>query len=330
MIKHIAIIGDGGWGTALAINLARNNYPVTIWSPCSKYAEILKKKRRNNKFLPGFIIPSEINITSNLNAAVEEASLIILAIPSLYLKSILKRIHLCSFSSKPFLSVIKGINAHPMKRMSEIIHEELGPVDLAVLSGPTIATEVASGIPSSAVVASRNKILAKKIQKIFTSSSFRVYTNSDMIGVEIGGSIKNIIAIACGVCDGLGFGTNTKAALLSRGLTEMARFGKYLGANEKTFFGLSGLGDLATTCFNNHSRNHYVGLEIARGKKLLQITSSMAMVAEGVPTVKAVYQFAQKHQIAMPITNEVFCILYQKKNPLKAVNDLMIRQIKSE
>lgn len=328
--KTISIIGDGGWGTALAIHLSRNSYPVKLWSPSEKYASILKKTRINKKFLPGFVLPESIEITGDLKLAIENTSLIVLAIPSAYLKNILKKIRPLSFRSLPFLSAVKGINTRPVNRVSEMIFNELGKIDLAVLSGPTIASEVAKGLPSSAVVASKNISLANKIQKIFNSSLFRIYTNSDMIGVEIGGSIKNIVAIACGVCDGLGFGTNTKAALVTRGLNEMTVIGQYFGAQKKTFFGLSGLGDLATTCFNPKSRNHNIGFQIAKGKTINQITSSMAMVAEGITTVKAVYHFAKKNDLAMPITNEVFHVLYLKKDPLIAVNDLMMRKNRSE
>ncbi|MDP8266739.1 MAG: NAD(P)H-dependent glycerol-3-phosphate dehydrogenase [Candidatus Aceula meridiana] len=331
MIKHVSVIGDGGWGTTLAIHLLKNGCPVTLWSPFPKYAKILKKTRKNKKFLPGVTIPKKIKITDCLKTAIEESDLIVLAIPSQYIKNILKKIKKFNSSTKSFLSVVKGIDTASLKRMSEIIHDELGAsIKLAVLSGPTIANEVANGIPSAAVVASRNRKLTKTIQKTFNSPTFRIYTNSDIIGVEVAGSIKNIIAIACGVCDGLGFGTNTKSAIVTRGLAEMTRLGKTLGSKTKTFSGLSGLGDLATTCFSPQSRNRYVGEQLAKGKNIKQITASMQMVAEGISTVKAVYHLGKKYHLAMPITSEVFHIIYKRKNPSKAVKDLMARKTKSE
>jgi len=254
----------------------------------------------------------------------------VLAVPSQFLKPILKKIKKNNISKKIFLSVTKGIDTFSLERMSELIHKELGPVKFAVLSGPTIAIEVSKGIPSTAVIASHNTQIAKKLQKIFNSPTFRIYTNSDIIGVELGGSIKNIIAIACGVCDGLNLGTNTKAAILSRGLAEMSRLGKTLGAKAKTFSGLSGLGDLTTTCFSPKSRNRFVGEQLGKGKTLKRIMASMATVAEGVPTTKGIYRLSQKHNISMPITTEVFNILYRNKKASVAVKDLMNRKTKSE
>jgi glycerol-3-phosphate dehydrogenase (NAD(P)+) len=199
-----------------------------------------------------------------------------------------------------------------------------------VLSGPTIAIEVAKGIPSTAVVASNDRTVAKKVQAVFNSSSFRIYTNTDVAGVELGGSIKNIIAIACGVCDGLGFGSNTKAAILTRGLAEMARLGKALGAKHNTFSGLTGLGDLVTTCVSPRSRNRSVGEQLGRGRSMKSIMSNMEMVAEGVETVKAAYKLSRKYNVPMPITTEVYNIIHRNKKPSKAVSDLMTRKIKSE
>ncbi|MDD3374930.1 MAG: NAD(P)-dependent glycerol-3-phosphate dehydrogenase [Candidatus Omnitrophica bacterium] len=326
----ISVIGDGGWGTTLAILLCKNGHSVCLWGAFPEYIKKMQKTRKNQKFLPGIDIPKKIMLLESLKDALNYSDVIVLAVPSEFLRSTLKEIKKNDISKKIFLSVVKGINTSSLKRMSELIHEELGAVKFAVLSGPTIAIEVAKGIPSTAVIASHNAPLAKKLQKVFNSPTFRIYTNSDIIGVELGGSIKNIIAIACGVCDGLGLGTNTKAAILSRGLAEMSRLGKALGAKSKTFSGLSGLGDLTTTCFSPKSRNRFVGEQLGKGKTLKNIMSSMAMVAEGVPTAKGVYRLSQKCNISMPITAEVFNILYKNKKASIAVRDLMNRRMKSE
>lgn len=332
-IKNISVIGDGGWGTTLAVHLAKKNYSLRLWGPFPAYVRRVGKSRYNTKFLPGIHLPQNITLTENLEEAIREADLIVFAIPSKYANAILKKIKKTKvdLSCKILLSVTKGIDTEKLLRMSETLKNELGNnVNIAVLSGPTIAMEVAKGIPSTAVVAANNLKIAKHIQAIFNSESFRVYTNTDVTGVELGGSIKNIIAIACGVCDGLKFGSNTKAAILTRGLAEMARLGAALGAKQKTFSGLTGLGDLVTTCVSPRSRNRSVGEQLGRGKSIATITSRMEMVAEGVETVKAVYRLSQKHNVSMPITKEVYNIIYRKKKPSQAVSDLMKRRMKSE
>jgi glycerol-3-phosphate dehydrogenase (NAD(P)+) len=225
---------------------------------------------------------------------------------------------------------VKGIEIKSLKRMSEVIREEIGPIPLGVLSGPTIANEVAKKLPTTAVAASRNQHIRELIQDTFMAEYFRIYTSDDVIGVEIGGSLKNIIAIACGIADGLGFGTNTKAALLSRGLAEMARLGAALGAKSKTFSGLTGLGDLVTTCASPISRNRTVGEQIGKGRTINEIFKNMDMVAEGVPTAKSAYILSKKLGVSMPITSEVYAVLYKNKSPRKAVKDLMTREKKNE
>jgi glycerol-3-phosphate dehydrogenase (NAD(P)+) len=330
-IKNITVIGDGGWGTTLALHLLKKKtYKVTLWGPFPEYIDQIRKSRINNKFLPGIKLPKELSLTSNLFEALSFADLIVFAIPSQYTAATLKKMKPFNLSNKAFLSVTKGIDTQSLLRISEIFKKELGNVPFAVLSGPTIASEVARGIPSTAVVASSNKALAQSIQKVFNSEAFRIYTNSDVVGVELGGSIKNVIAIACGVCDGLGYGSNTKAAILTRGLAEMARLGTKFGADPKTFTGLSGLGDLVTTCISPQSRNRSVGELLGKGKSLRQILKNMNMVAEGVETAKSVYLLGQRHKIPMPITEEVYKILFQNKKPHKAVFDLMKRKVKAE
>ena len=327
----IAVLGDGGWGTALAVLLSKKGFKVCLWSAFPTYADFLKKDRINNKFLPGIKIPREVKITHDLNEAVKGRQLIILAIPSQFLRGVLRQLKKISLSMEvSFLSVTKGIEVGSLKRMSEVINEELGNIKLAVLSGPTIAHEIAKEIPSAAVIASTKAHIRRHLQEIFSTERFRIYTNADLIGVELGGSLKNIIAIACGISDGLGFGTNTKAAILTRGLAEISRLGSAMGAKVKTFSGISGLGDLVTTCISSYSRNRFVGEQIAKGKTITRIQRHMQMVAEGIPTTRSTYALAKKYKVDMPITREVYFVLYKNKFPFKAVRDLMTRKKKEE
>lgn len=327
---RISILGDGGWGTTLAILLSKKGYPVTLWSAFKDYAQKMAKSRSNTKFLPGFKIPKEIKITADLKQAISGQEVIVLAIPSQYTRSVLKKIKRVYSKKLIFVSVTKGIEIGSLKRISEIIYAELGPVKLAVLSGPTIAQEVARGIPTTAVAASQNVKVRKIVQDLFNTDRFRIYTNSDLLGVELGGSLKNVIAIACGVSDGLGFGTNTKAAILTRGLAEISRLGVAMGAKLKTFSGVSGLGDLVTTCISQQSRNRMVGELIGKGKKMREICQHMQMVAEGVPTAKSAYALSLKYKVDMPITREIYRLLYLNKDPIQTVKDLMTRKSKEE
>jgi len=327
----IAVLGDGGWGTTLAVSLAEKGFNVTLWGKFPDHVSYMDKKRRNKRFLPGIKIPKEIEITHDLEKAISKKSLIVLAIPSQYLRKVLGEIKEFKFLHRAiFLSVAKGIETVSLKRMSGVIHDELGRVRLAVLSGPTIAQEVARGIPTVAVIASGDKTLRKYLQDIFMMERFRIYTNDDVVGVELGGSLKNIIAIACGISDGLGFGTNTKAALLSRGLTEISRLGRAMGARVSTFSGISGLGDLVTTCISPYSRNRFIGEQIGKGKSLKKIQAHMQMVAEGVLTTKSTYALSLKYNVRMPITKEIYLVLYKNKSPLRALKDLMTREKKAE
>jgi glycerol-3-phosphate dehydrogenase (NAD(P)+) len=328
---QITVLGDGGWGTTLAIHLYNKGHSITLWGAFRDYVSYMNKKRVNNKFLPGVKIPKEIAITHNLKEALTGHQLIIFAIPSQFLRKVLKKFKGQNYNRNAvYLSVTKGIEIGSLKRMSQVIHEELGNVKLAVLSGPTIAHEVVGGIPTVAVIACCDSRIRKYLQNIFMSERFRIYTNDDVVGVELGGSFKNIIAIACGISDGLGFGTNTKSALLCRGLVEMSRLGIAMGAKKETFSGISGLGDLVTTCISPYSRNRFVGEQMGKGKSLRQIQRRMQMVAEGVPTTKSTYRLSLKHKVEMPITREVYNVLYKNKSPIKAFKDLMGRKGKEE
>ncbi len=329
-MKNISIIGDGGWGTTLAILLSGKGHNVTLWGAFPEYAETIKAKRVNAKFLPGIKIPHEVNITSSLNEAIDGKDTIVLAVPSQHMRSVLTRLTAYKLSGKVFVSVTKGIENKTLKRMSEVIKEVLGDVPLVVLSGPTIAHEVALRIPTTIVASSEDMELSKIIQDIFMTDVFRVYASGDIIGTELGGSLKNVIAIAAGISDGLKFGTNAKAALLTRGLVEMVRLGVAMGARKETFYGLSGLGDLATTCISPYSRNRHFGEEIGNGTVLKDALKETEMVVEGVATTESAYELAKRHKVEMPIISEIHKVLYENKDPKKGVHDLMTRSPREE
>ncbi len=326
----IAVLGDGGWGTTLSILLSKKGYKVSLWSAFPVYAQTLKTTRENVKFLPQFKIPEAVYITNNIKEATDAAGIVVVAIPSQFVRKVLSGLKDVDLSQRIILSVVKGIEKKTLKRVSEIIKEKLSINKLCVLSGPTIALEVAKEIPASAVVASEDINLAKEIQDVFMMGRFRIYASTDVIGVELGGSLKNIIAIAAGISDGLGFGTNAKAALFTRGLVEMKRLGIAMDAKEETFNGLSGIGDLMTTCASPYSRNRYVGEEIAKGRKLTEIVQKMEQIAEGIYTTESTCELAKKYNVEMPITEQVYKVLFENKNPLEAVTDLMTRAKKIE
>ena len=328
--KKIGIIGDGGWGTTLAILLSKKGYKVTIWGAFPEYIDTLRSKRINVKFLPDIQIPSGINITSSLDEATAGQDLFVLAVPSQYMRNVLTKLSSYKISNEIFVSVTKGIENKTLKRMSQVINDTLGKVRLAVLSGPTIAHEVALNVPTTIVSSSEDETIAKMVQDVFITDSFRVYAATDVIGAELGGSLKNVIAIAAGISDGLGFGANAKAALLTRGLVEMVRLGIAMGARKETFYGLSGLGDLATTCISSYSRNRHFGEEVGKGRKLKEALKETEMVVEGITTTQSAYDLAKKYKIEMPITLEIYKVIYENKDPKKAVYDLMTRAPKSE
>lgn len=331
MKESIGILGAGAWGTTLAILLYNKGYKINLFEYFPDYAEILNKKRENIKFLPGISIPDEIFITSNMEDIISGVSIIILAVPSFAMRNILNKLNSLEITKKLIVSVTKGIEEDTCLRMSQIIREILkDKVEIVVLSGPSHAEEVSKNIPTAVVVASNNDEKSKFVQDMFTTSFLRVYTSDDIAGVEYGGSLKNIIAIAAGVIDGVGFGDNTKSALLTRGLAEITRLGVAMGAKKETFYGLSGLGDLVVTCISKFSRNRFVGEEIGKGKTLEEILSKMEMIAEGVKTTKSVYKLSIEKKVEMPITKEVYEVLFNKKKPKDAVLSLMGRLQKEE
>ena len=327
----VTVIGDGGWGTCLAVHLANRGHEVTLWGAFPQYVSEMQRKRENPKFLPGVPFPNSLVLTGRIEQALAKAEMIVIAVPSQYLKRVFQQ-HLRSgpWDRALVISVVKGIDPDSLQRMSQVIRAAAPIPQLVVLSGPSISYEVARGVPTTVVASAEDETLAKKAQELFSTERFRVYTSTDLIGVELGGSLKNVIAIACGAADGLGFGTNTKAALTTRGLAEMARLGVAMGAKTETFFGLSGLGDLVTTCFSAHSRNRQVGEKLGKGATVIEITAGMEQVAEGMPTAKSAYALSKKYSVEMPITAEVYRVLYEGKSPIDAVHDLMLREPKPE
>jgi len=328
MAKNIkvTVLGDGGWGTALALVNVRRGNEVMLWSAFADYEKVLLKERENVKFLPGVKLPQELRITSDLKEAVDFGNVLVLAIPSQYLRNILFKIRELNYRGKILVSTAKGIEKKTCLRSSEIIHSVLGKnAPIVVLSGPSHAEEVARKIPTLTVVASEDPKNAQYVQEHFRDPQFRVYVQKDIIVVEFGGALKNVIAIAAGVCDGLKFGDNTKSGLITRGLYEMVRLGVKHGANPNTFFGLSGIGDLITTCFSKHGRNLYVGRELGKGRKIKEILAGMAMVAEGVDTSLSVAQLCEREDLHLPIMHEVYGMLFQDKDPGEVVSTLLSR-----
>jgi len=332
MSTRIAVLGDGAMGTVCALLLARRSGArVCLWSAREENARLLREKRENVRYLPGVPIPPSVSLTTSIHEATAGADLWVLAVPTVYLRSTLEPLaEVLGSTATPFISVAKGLEMGTFLRPTEIICQVLGDRPAAVLSGPSHAEEVGRGLPASVVVASNDQDLARRAQTLFTTDRFRVYTNADMLGVELAGALKNIVGIAAGISDGLGFGDNTKSALLTRALVEMTRFGEARGAKRETFFGLAGIGDLITTCISPHGRNLRVGRLIGQGKKLRDVLAGMDQVAEGVFTTRSVHDQARQLGLDMPITNEVYRVLYEDKDPRAAVQDLMTREPKSE
>ena len=328
----IAVLSDGGWGTALAVLLCGNGHEVRLWGPFPDYVAEMAKTRKNPRFLPGVTLPDQLTVETDLAAAVAECEILVLASPAQYTRGLLDKLKALRIAPETILvSVAKGIEVTTLKRMSEIVAEILGGARFAVLSGPSHAEEVSRGIPTAVVVASADTAAAEKVRDAFMNPVFRVYTSDDVVGVELGGALKNVLALAAGVCDGMGFGDNTKAALMTRGVVELARLGRALGGRAETFFGLSGIGDLIVTCTSRHSRNRHVGEELGKGRGLPEIQKEMGMaVAEGVPTAESSFRLAKQAGVETPIINEIHAALYEGKDPRLAMRELMTRQAKPE
>jgi len=333
IMAEIAVLGAGSWGIAISTLLNYNGHKVTLWEFDHQEMKKLCTKREHKQKLPGVIIPSPVEITNQFESAVSKADILTLALPSHTVREVAKKIRSTELKDPIVVNLAKGIENSTLLRMSEVLEQEL-PSGLhkriTTLSGPSHAEEVARKIPTTVVVAGFKEDIARKVQQVFMTPYFRVYTNSDIIGVELGGSLKNVIAIAVGICDGMGLGDNSKGALISRGLAEIIRLGEKFGAKRETFAGLSGLGDLVTTCTSRFSRNRFVGEQIGKGKSLKEIEAEMTMVAEGIKTTRSAYQLSLKHQVEMPITQQVYQVLFENKKPYEAMTELMSRDPKSE
>ncbi len=332
MLK-LAVIGAGSWGTALANVAVENGNCTYLWVRRQELADEIRETHENKQYLPGAKISPKINVSTDIEQVVSQADIIIMAVPSQVVRNIAKKI--CGYLKKDIIiiSAAKGIELNSFKSMSQVLSEELCHSDkhnIVALSGPSHAEEVIRNLPTAIVAASAEQQAAQMVQDVLMNSSFRVYTNTDIIGVELGGALKNVIAICSGISDGLEFGDNTRAALMTRGIVEITRLGIELGACPATFSGLSGIGDLIVTCGSQFSRNRKAGIEIGRGKTLKEIIESTNMVIEGIDTTKAAFALAQKHEIEMPITEQAYLVLFEGKDPAIAVNSLMNRVGKHE
>jgi glycerol-3-phosphate dehydrogenase (NAD(P)+) len=330
---RVAVLGAGSWGTTLAILLTDNSHQVSLWAYREEDAALMRRSRENPPFLPGIPIPASIDISSDLRTVVQGAEMVVAAVPTQFLRSVLASLRDRIPSDTLVVNVAKGIENGTLMTISEMIHDALPELPkglVATLSGPSHAEEVSKRIPTTVVAASLEGTCARRVRAAFMTPSFRVYESTDLRGVELGGSLKNVIAIAAGIIDGANLGDNTKAAVMTRGIAEIARVGVALGAHVRTFSGLSGIGDLMVTCMSRHSRNRYVGVEIGKGRKVADILSEMVMVAEGVATTQSAFELAARVGVEVPIITEVHRILFEDKDPLQACRDLMTRDPKGE
>jgi len=325
MGSKIGILGGGSWGTALAMLLAQKEYEVHIWVRNESQAEEIRVDRTNAKYLPGISIPKNIKVSTIVKDVVKDNEIVLLAVPTNSVREVLESIGDVVESGQIFVNVAKGIEMRSMKMISEIVAEYYPNNGFAVLSGPSHAEEVSREIPTTVVSASKSKEVAELVQDIFSSPTFRVYTNPDVLGVELGGALKNIIALGAGISDGLKYGDNTKAALMNRGIAEISRLGEKMGANKATFAGLSGIGDLIVTCTSMHSRNRRAGILIGQGKSLEETLKEVKMVVEGITATEVAYEVAKELNIDMPITNAIYSVLHNGLNPNEVVIELMMR-----
>ena len=329
-MAKIGIIGAGTWGTALAVLLNNNGHEVTIWSIIPEEVEMLRTKRQHEKKLPGVILAPNIDVTGDLEDAMTDKDILVLAVPSPFTRSTAHSMRAFCKEGQKIVDVAKGVEEKTLMTLSQIIEEEVPQAEVAVLSGPSHAEEVGKGIPTTIVVGSKKKEIAEKIQSIFMNPVFRVYTSPDVLGIELGAALKNVVALAAGVADGLGYGDNTKAALITRGITEIARLGTAMGGRRETFFGLSGIGDLIVTCASMHSRNRRAGILIGKGYTMEEAMNEVKMVVEGVYSAKAALGLAHKYETSMPIIEQVNLVLFGGKPAKEAVADLMLRDKKVE
>ena len=331
-----AVIGAGSWGTALALTLASKGHPVALWDHSKDHVDTLAADRENKKYIPGIRFPENLQPTYDLKEALNSARTVVMVVPSHGFRTVYERVYPLLEEGSAVVTATKGVENETLMTMSEIMEDVAETsgmnkdIAVAVLSGPSFAREVADNIPTAITIGCSDLDRAKTLQHHFVTDTFRVYAGTDVVGLEISAALKNIVAIAAGICDGLGYGTNTRAALITRGLAEITRFGVSRGAQKETFFGLSGVGDLLLTCTGDLSRNRSVGISLGKGRKLSEIIAEMNMVAEGVKTTKSIYDIAKKEGIDMPITEQVYEILYNDKECAKAVEDLLARELKVE
>jgi glycerol-3-phosphate dehydrogenase (NAD(P)+) len=332
-MKKVTVLGAGSWGTALAMVLTENSHDTLIWSHREDQANEINERHTNEKYLPNIHLPEKLTATSDIKSAVEHGEILVFAVPTKAIREVAGQVMNYLDKKVLIVHVSKGIEPDTLKRISEILEEALDPrvvEDIVVLSGPSHAEEVVLHHPTTITAACANLRSAEKIQDLFMNHYFRVYTNTDVIGVELGGALKNVIALAAGISDGLNYGDNAKAALITRGLAEIARLGVRMGGNPFTFAGLTGMGDLIVTCTSVHSRNWKAGNMLGKGMKLDEVLENMGMVVEGVRTTKAAYQLAQKYDVSMPITTSLYQVLFENKDPKDAVDELMHRLKKRE
>jgi glycerol-3-phosphate dehydrogenase (NAD(P)+) len=326
----VSVIGSGGWGCALAKVLDDNHHKVTVWSKFDAEIKAIQDAKENVAKLPGITLPDTLMYTSDLSLAIKDQDILILAVPSTYVRATAKAMKAYVTSNQIIVNVAKGIEETSLKTLEDVVLDEIPDVEVAVLSGPSHAEEVARGIPTSVVVGSKNDRIVKRVQDAFMNENFRVYGSSDLIGIELGGALKNVIALAAGISDGLGYGDNTKAALMTRGISEISRLGEQMGADPMTFNGLSGIGDLIVTCTSMHSRNRRAGILIGQGKTLQEALDEVKMVVEGVYSAKAALGLAHKYHVDMPIIEKVNEVLFNQTDPRIAVSELMNREKKFE
>lgn len=326
----VALIGAGSWGTALALLLHKNGHRITVWSPIESEIAMLNKEREHKDKLPGVKLPENMEFTCDIAQAAEGKDLLVFAVPSLFTRSTAEKLKKLVKEGQLIINVSKGIEEHTQLTLSQIIEEELPQTEVAVLSGPSHAEEVGKGIPTTIVVGARKKETAEYLQNLFMNDVFRVYISPDVLGIELGAALKNVVALAAGIADGLGYGDNTKAALITRGITEIARLGTAMGGKFETFCGLSGIGDLIVTCASMHSRNRRAGILIGQGKSMEEAMEEVKMVVEGVYSAKAAMELAEKYQVQLPIIEQVNKVLFEHKPADEAVKDLMLRDKKIE
>lgn len=329
-MAKISVLGSGSWGLALALLLHNNGHEVLLWSARPENARKLREKRENPDRLPGVRLPDEIDVLMDMERALKDVDVTVLAVASSYIRSTAHKMAPFVCKDQKIVNVAKGIEEKTLKTLSEVIEEEIPQGNVAVLSGPSHAEEVGRGLPTTCVISAHSQETAEYLQSIFMSPVFRVYTTPDILGVELGGALKNVIALAAGTADGLGYGDNTKAALITRGITEIGRLGKKMGAQMETFYGLSGIGDLIVTCASKHSRNRKAGYLIGQGYTMEEAMKEVQMVVEGVYSARAARELAEKYEVEMPIITEVNRVLFEGKSAAEAVMDLMLRDKKVE